>query len=151
MIPQAALYMLIIVVAICTLTFSIAVYHTIKTRIQASKAEGSRENDMTLPLTEMAVPPAIQAPPTRSPTPEAESPPPIEDGVMEFLGLPATKARVSDEGARDSVHELIDLYTREGRRKDSPAPNSAPATTTTFTQSKWASFGGRQHPHNSMV
>ncbi|KAL2433421.1 hypothetical protein ABEF95_005432 [Exophiala dermatitidis] len=225
MMPQSALIILIIVVAVATITFLIALYHGLTTSLQPRKQQALRQsNESTLPLTEKAAapasaqkpaasgaiipapsalsttsllvhispppPPPLRVSPKRSPTPEAESPPPLPEDTTRAEGrrqrdstIPRAESppplpkhlhtytiepessrlaplrrepnplRTDGKGIkreRDSMHDIIDLYTyaSESRRKPKlpPVPKSAPATVMTFAQaeSKWAYFGAKR-------
>lgn len=151
MIPQAAVIILIAVAGVAAITFLIAIYHTISSRIRTRKLrEAARSNGSTLPLTEATAAKSIM--PTssttalvtieRSPTPEAEFPPPLPD---DLAGLVEAESPPPLRKERDSMHEIIDLYTNEARNLP-PVPKSAPARITTFAQadSKWAYIGAKR-------
>ncbi|EXJ91341.1 hypothetical protein A1O1_04453 [Capronia coronata CBS 617.96] len=221
MIPKAALVILIAVVSVASITFMIAIYHGITSHLRSRRRRREmvgQSNESTLPLTAAAaaaetekgtvsasnIPTASMDIPERSPTPEAEFPPPLpgeallethpalshepdqpkqeeEEDVAEaeyppplpedlkgivVIGalekpqihpLPsrpcpprAAREREKERGReRNSMHEIIDLYTSEGRNRNQhlpPGPKSAPARITTFAQagSKWAYFGAKR-------
>ncbi|KIW97137.1 uncharacterized protein Z519_02529 [Cladophialophora bantiana CBS 173.52] len=90
MLPLSALIILGVVGTFSTLTFLFAIYHTVKTRLEARRLQKvGPDNDVSLPLTETAVSPGTNArsqtpileapgsiPPITHPgTPEAENPP----------------------------------------------------------------------------
>ncbi|OAP61080.1 hypothetical protein AYL99_03281 [Fonsecaea erecta] len=92
MLPLSALVILGAVGTFCTFTFLFAIYHTIKTKIEARRLRSAEpDNGMALPLTETAVASdtglrtqrltrgATPSPPpiARPHTPEAEYPPPL--------------------------------------------------------------------------
>ncbi|EXJ72195.1 uncharacterized protein A1O5_04699, partial [Cladophialophora psammophila CBS 110553] len=92
MLPLSALIILGVVGTFSTLTFLFAIYHTVKTRLEARRLQRvGPDNDMSRSLTETAVSPGTiarsqtsmpEAPPstpsiTHPGTPEAEYPPPL--------------------------------------------------------------------------
>ncbi|KAK5211813.1 hypothetical protein LTR47_003741 [Exophiala xenobiotica] len=136
MIPITALIILSIVVAVASITFLIAIYCSISNSLETRKAKrNNAENDMTLPLTEDSADPANLSqsePPARPVTPEAEYPPPLPDDLASFLETVESPPPLPAE-TRDSMHEIIHLYTNEARNLR-PPPKSAPATVATFAQ-----------------
>ncbi|KAK5272694.1 hypothetical protein LTR96_002325 [Exophiala xenobiotica] len=136
MIPITALIILSIVVAVASITFLIAIYCSISNSLETRKAKrNNAENDMTLPLTEDSADPtnlSQSEPPARPVTPEAEYPPPLPDDLASFLETAESPPPLPAE-TRDSMHEIIHLYTNEARNLG-PPPKSAPATVATFAQ-----------------
>ncbi|KIX98193.1 uncharacterized protein Z520_06273 [Fonsecaea multimorphosa CBS 102226] len=101
MLPLSALIILGAVGIFSTFTFLFAIYHTTKTKIAARRLIAAEmDNGMSLPLTEIAVPPdtttgaqapiqeATPSPPSvaRPDTPEAEYPPPLPQDLDLELG-----------------------------------------------------------------
>ncbi|EXJ93127.1 hypothetical protein A1O3_01684 [Capronia epimyces CBS 606.96] len=156
MIPKAALIVLIAVVAVATITFLIAIYDAISSHLQSRRLrKDERSNESTLPLTRAATVPGMAPAPIpttellptdRTPTPEAEFPPPLS---VEWEDLAEAESPPPLPRQRDSMHEIIDLYTTEARNLP-PGPKSAPARITTFAQadSKWAYFGAKRAEYN---
>ena len=142
MIPHAALIILIIVVAVATITFLIAIYNTISSHFETSK-DRDKEKDMSPSLTEAAAPTIL--PPQHSITPEAEFPPPLDDeGLVVAESPPPIPPTLPAN--RDSVHEVIDLYTNEGRS----LPHSAPANIISFArQNRSGHIFGAKRTHQS--
>ena len=148
MIPLAAVVVLGIVVAVCTITLGVAIFSEVR-RLR------NKDNDMILPLTESAAEPAVapvrpmrQDPLARSETSEAEYPPSLPDDDLQSLAEAETPPPLPTP-VRDSTHEIIHLYTNEGRTVLSGA-RTAPATMTTFAQanSKWSYVGLKRAQSN---
>lgn len=109
---------------------------------------------MVLPWTESAPDPAMvpmrRDPLARSETPEAEYPPSLPDEDEDFESLAEAESPPPlPTPVRDSTHEIIHLYTNEGRTVLSGA-RTAPATVTTFAEanSKWAYVGLKRAQSN---
>lgn len=147
MIPMTALIILIVIVAVCSLTVLVAIYSRISTYLEPGTSEQHKsDKDPPPPLSARAAPSSIgdtlplpgqnERPETRG----AEYPPPLPDDLAESESPPPLPAD------RDSTHEIIELYTPEGRKRLLQAPMSAPAKMTTFDQaeSKWAYIGQRR-------
>ncbi len=117
MIPLTALVILIIVVAVASMTFLLAIYCSISNSLETRKAnKNNAENDMTLPLTEDVAAqanPSQTEPPARPQTPEAEYPPPLPDDLASFPDAESPPPLPAP--TRDSMHEIIHLYTNEAR------------------------------------
>jgi len=109
-----------------------------------------------LPGTESAARPATPVTP-RSEIPEAEYPSPLPstsptddaaraESPPPLTILPPLPVEGEEEGNRDSVHTIIDMYSHRNRGHAGPSARSAPAIIVTFAQaeSKWAYFGQRR-------
>jgi hypothetical protein len=141
MIPTTALIVLIIVVIICTITMLIAIWHSISTRLNAPEPIEDEQEKVELPLTDSRAP-LTMVTPVRSPTPEAESPPPLgAEDIAPVFPKPINLS-TKNRKERDSMNEILDLYSIGGNNSASPA-QLAPPRSTTFAEakSKWAYFG----------
>ncbi|KIX10033.1 uncharacterized protein Z518_01114 [Rhinocladiella mackenziei CBS 650.93] len=148
MIPLAALIILIVVVTVSSLTFLIAIYSSVSSCLESPKIKATaQEKEMTLPLTETVALPAtistssllplpVLIPPVCSEAPEAEFPPPLPDELVDDDDVvEAESPPPLPRPDRDSMHEILDLYTNEARNLP-PGPKSAPARFVTFDQAE---------------
>lgn len=147
MIPTTALIILIVVVIICTITMLIAIWHSVSTRLNAPESIEDEEEKVELPSTDSSTPLTVVAP-ARSPTPEAESPPPL--GAREIVPMFPNPRNfpTKNRKERDSMNEILDLYSGDGNTNASHA-KLAPPRSTTFAdaESKWAYFGRHEDYH----
>lgn len=154
--PQSALIILIIVVAVATITFLIALYHGLTTSLQPRKQQALRQsNESTLPLTEKAAapasaqkpaasgaiipapsalsttsllvhisppPPLLRVSPKRSPTPEAESPPPLPEDTTRAEGRRQRDSTIPRAESPPPLPEDLHTYTIEAENSRSRSP-----------------------------
>jgi len=141
MIPTAALIVLAIVGVICTITIMIAIWHSISTSLGPPEPSNDEEQKIELPFTRSTTCLTIVTP-ARSPTPEAESPPPLAAGDITPTFPNSGNISTKDQKERDSMNEIIDLYST-GVNNRAALPQLAPPRSTTFAgaKSKWAYFG----------
>ncbi|KIW75908.1 hypothetical protein Z517_10653 [Fonsecaea pedrosoi CBS 271.37] len=148
MLPLSALIILGIVGVFSTLTFLFAVYHTIKTTLEAGRLKSAElDINVSLPLTETTVAPemtvAIRRPipsPVLSPppierarTPEAESPPPLPRELeLEDVSVPQTSVplpsanmlhpRMQGEEPSIPLHGKFGVQMDDFIRAETPPP-----------------------------
>ena len=150
MIPTTALAILIGIVIVCSLTMLLAIWQAIITRLKSpKKIDDEKENGQPNIAAESTIP-LTTGTPARTPTPEAESPPPLASEELEKR-MPFAKAAnlyKKQPKTRDSTHEIIDMYGGEGK-SSAPASHSTPSRTTKFAEapSKWAYFGRHEDYH----
>ncbi|KAL2398949.1 hypothetical protein ABEF93_006597 [Exophiala dermatitidis] len=160
MMPQAALIILIIVVAVATITFLIALYHGLTTRLQSRKLKLRQSNESTPPLTEASPAPALEpaatkapaipAPaasalsttsllvhispplpplgvsPKRSPTPEAESPPPLPEETTRAEGRRQRDSTIPRAESPPPLPKHLHTYTIEAESSRGPPSRREP-------------------------
>lgn len=140
MIPTTTLIVLSIVGAICAITIMIAICHSISTSLNPPKPSNDEEQKVELPSAESTTHLTIVTP-ARSPTPEAESPPPLAAGDIPPVFPKSMNLSTRNQKGRDSMNEIIDLYS-SGRNNSAAPAKLAPPRSTTFAEakSKWAYF-----------